>query len=148
MTSVRAVITFLRVHVAATILSVVVVFLLAGAWFLFDRRAHEDVGGPEPVAEELVALIARAAKHALFPGGEEPAVMMVVDLAPLRSQKFFERASVGDALLVFRNAKLVILYNPLQDRVVNIAPLVEAGIPGDSYAFQGVRSATSSSPSP
>ena len=129
MIHVRIVTDFFREHFVAVLVAVTVVFILASAWLLFDRQTRENIGGPEPVGEEIRKMVERAASHAMFPEGEEPTVATVVDPAKLAGQEFFRRARVGDAVLVFRNAKMVILYNPESDRIVNMAPLTDESEP-------------------
>ena len=130
MSSVRVVIDFFRAYRVPVLIVAAAVFMLTSAWFFFDRQTRENIGGPEPVGEELRKMVERAASHAMFPEGEEPTVATVVDPAKLAGQEFFRRARVGDAVLVFRNAKMVILYNPESDRIVNMAPLTDESEPG------------------
>jgi hypothetical protein len=42
----------------------------------------------------------------------------------LKGQSFFADAKVGDKVLIYKNAKKAILYDPIADKIITIAPLI------------------------
>ncbi len=101
--------------------------VVVGLWLAFDVKLFKAHGDAEPVQAELRKMVERVGSHVLPPAGEDPTLATVTDVGALAGQAFFARARVGDALLIFPKAKIVILYDPERDRVLNVAPLAENG---------------------
>jgi hypothetical protein len=51
---------------------------------------------------------------------EKPSVATISDKDKLGDQPFFKNAKNGDKVLIFTNAKKVILYRPSEDRIVEV----------------------------
>lgn len=117
--------------------TLVVVILIGGAYVLYDwlnprqdaphasemvapSTASTESAPTEADAEQLVARVARLIE---LPGGEAPTVAAVTDLAPLSGQPFFERAKIGDIVLLFPQAKRAVLYDSVADRIVEAGPI-------------------------
>ena len=60
-------------------------------------------------------------RHYLLPD-EEPAIATVEDKEKVQSE-FFRAAENGDKLLIYKEAKKVILYRPSIDRIVEVGPV-------------------------
>lgn len=60
-----------------------------------------------------------------LPSDEQPTIATVTDLKPLQNQPFFEKAAVGDKVLIFSKSKLAILYRPSEKRIIEFAPLMK-----------------------
>jgi len=71
-------------------------------------------------AQQLTAKVG-----ALFelPTTETPTVATVQDPSKLKNQTFFANAKAGDKVLMFGNAKEVILYRPSTNKIVQVAPI-------------------------
>ncbi len=52
-----------------------------------------------------------------------PTVATVSDPAKLQGQTFFANAKVGDKVLIYTNAKMAYLYDPISNKLINVAPL-------------------------
>jgi hypothetical protein len=65
-------------------------------------------------------LINKVDKLLDLPEDEDPTVATVTDASKLSEQVFFEKAQEGDKVLIYTNAKKVILYRPSEDRVVEV----------------------------
>lgn len=74
----------------------------------------------DPDVDELVAHVGTLI---LLPQGEVPTVATVTDLSALKGLPFFEHASQGDKVLMYPKAQEAVLYDPQQDKVIQVGPL-------------------------
>lgn len=121
--------------------------LAAGGFFMYSlfgsqnqlpdllKSASEKVLGTEEVkgssAKQLTndQLLAEVGELYLLPK-EAAEVATVVDVEKLRKDEdFFDVAENGDKLLVFKEAKKVILYRPSEKKIVDVAPLLDSVSP-------------------
>lgn len=65
---------------------------------------------------------------------EEPTVARVTDVSRLAGQAFFTRAKNGDRVLFFPKERLVVLYDPAANKIVNVGSVT----PGSSPSAQTV----------
>lgn len=68
-------------------------------------------------------IISKIAKLYTLPAEEQPEIAIVKDKEALRQNPFFEQAENGDFVVIFRDAKLALLYRPGEDRLVKVGPL-------------------------
>jgi len=66
-------------------------------------------------------VVSKVGSHYLLPS-EEPTVATVEDKTKLSSE-FLRAAENGDKLLLFKDAKKVILYRPSIDRIIEVGPI-------------------------
>lgn len=81
--------------------------------------------------EDVKSLVDKINKLIKLPEGETPTVATVSNLDRLKDQPFFANAKVGDQVLIYTLAKKAILYDPFDNRVVEVGPLI---IPTESLA--------------
>ena len=74
-------------------------------------------------ADELKEVVAKVGRLVVLPEGEDPTLATVADPELLKDQPFFARAKKGDKVLVYNGAGKAILYDPVQDKIVEIAPI-------------------------
>ncbi len=74
-------------------------------------------------------IIERVSKIAVVPSNEEPVVATVNDLRPLAGKPFFKNAKVGYKLLVYREAGRGILYDPIKNKIVEMATISLGNLP-------------------
>ncbi len=70
----------------------------------------------QELIREISALI-------VLPADETPTIATVTDLSKLRNQPFFTNAKTGDRVFIYTKAKKAILYDPIQKKIVEVAPL-------------------------
>jgi hypothetical protein len=106
----------------------------AGTAFYFYRQSSAELNlnkDPQKAAQEEVhKLIERVSRLIVLPEDEEPTVATVSDLEKLKDQPFFASAKVGYKLFIYSQAKKAILYDPVADKIVEVAPLnidIDAG---------------------
>lgn len=55
---------------------------------------------------------------------EKPSIVTITDREKLQNQTFFQKAENGDKIIIYEDAKRVILYRPKTKKIVDVAPLV------------------------
>ena len=73
--------------------------------------------------QQIKDLVDKVDKLIVLPQNETPSVATVTDLSKLKDQPFFANAKIGDEVLVYTNAKKAILYDPVLNKIVEVAPL-------------------------
>jgi hypothetical protein len=100
----------------AQILSIVIaVVALGGVGAYLTLRQAQDMNN-------VFAVTAAVARHYQLPEDEVPALATVEDKGKLNSE-FLRSAENGDKLLVYKNAKKVILYRPSIDKIIEVGPV-------------------------
>ena len=74
-------------------------------------------------ASEVQKTVAEVAKLIILPQDEAPTVATISDVGKLRGQAFFANAQNGDKVLIYTKAAKAILYDPVQKKIVEMAPL-------------------------
>lgn len=59
----------------------------------------------------------------VLPTGETPLIATIKDPALLASQPFFAHAQKGDILLIYNKASRAYLYDPIANKIIDVAPL-------------------------
>ncbi|MDP2693189.1 MAG: hypothetical protein Q8O88_06180 [bacterium] len=79
---------------------------------------------PEATTEQEVdKLVAQVGKLIVLPENEKPTVATVKNPENLRKQPFFANTKEGDRVLIYTVAKKAILYDPVLNKIVEVAPL-------------------------
>lgn len=108
------------------ITGVAIVLLLGttGAAGYFYNELNEVKKNPNKTAQdETAATIAAVGKLIVLPSGEQPTLATVTEPEKLKDQPFFASAQKGDKVLIYTNAKKAILYNPTNNKIVEVAPI-------------------------
>ena len=103
------------------LIMVVLVIILALTSAYFYKQSKSDPNAASQA--EIKSLVQKVGRLAILPTDETPTVATVSDPDALKSQAFFVDAKKGDKVLIYSNAKKAILYDPVADKIVNIAPL-------------------------
>lgn len=88
----------------------------------YTRKNPEPFGlvkGPTILQKEQEDFIAKVGESIELPE-EDPTIATVSDVEKLNDQPFFKNARIGDKILIYTNARKVILYRPEEDRVVEV----------------------------
>src|SRR3989344_1074591 len=78
----------------------------------------------EALREENRQLVAHLRQIMDLPDGEEPQIEVKNDLAPFQDKPFFAKAKVGDKLIIFTKAGKAILYDPQNEKIIEVGPIV------------------------
>src|SRR3989338_9847385 len=85
--------------------------------------------------DNVNAVIAKVGKLIKLPEDELPTIATISDLDKLKGQPFFARAKVGDKVLLYTQAKKAILYDPKDNVIIEVGPLVmPSGSPAPSIS--------------
>ncbi len=100
-------------------------FVVAAVFAVYSyTQLAELKGDPRRIAQqEIEELVNRVGKLIVLPENEQPTVATVSDAESLREQPFFAQAKNGDKVLIYTNARKAILYDPLSNKIVEVAPL-------------------------
>ncbi|MFA5946202.1 MAG: hypothetical protein WC802_04820 [Patescibacteria group bacterium] len=102
---------------------VLLLLSLAGNGYLF-MKVRALGADPQVVArEESVRLVNEVGKLIALPPDEEPTIATVTDPDQLKDQVFFANAQKGYKVLLYANAKKAILYDPINKRIIEVAPI-------------------------
>jgi len=73
--------------------------------------------------EEAKELVAKVSELIFLPEDELPTIATVSDIESLEDQPFFDRAKNGYKVLIYTSARKAILYDPVENKIVEVAPL-------------------------
>jgi len=103
----------------------IILLLAVGLYASFASQAARD---PSYMSQsDIDSLVAHVGTLILLPQGEEPTIATVTDLNALKGQAFFANAALGDKVLMYPKAQEAVLYDPSQDKVIQVAPLTVTG---------------------
>lgn len=103
------------------ILFVLLIAMTATAVYFYQKTTNTN---PAVQAEkEAEGLVVRVGKLILLPEGETPTVATVSDPERLKDQPFFAKAKVGDKVLLYQNSKKAYLYDPINNKLLEVAPI-------------------------
>lgn len=123
------------------ILMAVIVVLFVTSAVLLMQYLQIKADPQKAAAAEVQKLVATVGQLILLPS-ETPTVATVVDPAQLKDQAFFTNAVKGDKLLIYTNAKKAILYDPAQNKIIEVAPINIGNTPAP-VAPSTIKNATS-----
>ena len=83
-------------------------------------RFSSTAQGIQFVPDDTIVNISR---QMVLPQNETPTIATVTDISQLQGSPFFEHAEIGDKIVVYIRAGLVILYSPTYERIVQVAPV-------------------------
>lgn len=102
----------------------VALVIAGGMATYFYRKIVELQKTPQESAQtEAQEIIEKVSRLMVLPEGETPTIATVTDPERLKDQAFFSQAKKGDQVLIYTTAKKAILYDPIADKIVEVAPL-------------------------
>lgn len=106
-------------------LVLVVLLLVAGgfAYYFYSQYSALKSNPQIKAQQEAADTIARVARLIVLPTGETPTVATVTEPDKLKDQAFFANAKKGYKVLIYTTAKKAILYDPVADKIVEVAPI-------------------------
>ena len=109
------------------VLAMLAIILAIFTGYLFNKVSSQKILAPESPDVEAKNLEAIVGKLIVLPEGETPTVATVSDPNALTNQAFFSSAKKGDRVLIYAKAKKAILYDPVLNKIINVAPLTTEG---------------------
>jgi hypothetical protein len=115
-----------KITAAAIAIAVLALLTLAtagtAAYFYLQYQGLKN-NPTKIVDDENKILLGRVGKLMLLPDNETPTIATITDLAPFKGQAFFDNAKIGFKVIIYTQAKRAILYDPTEDKIVEVAPL-------------------------
>lgn len=111
-----------------TLLTVAFLASLGVAAYFYSQVNTLKTDPQKAAREEAKTLVERVGKLIVLPEGEEPTIATVTDPELLKDQPFFAKAKKGDKVLIYATAGKAILYDPAENKIVEVAP-VNIGTP-------------------
>jgi len=110
------------------ILGIIILILIAitPSYYFYHqyKKTQELLKNPQEAAkQENKKLLEAIARLIDLPSDEEPTVATVFDPEKLKSQSFFVRSKAGDKVLIYSNARKAILYDPIANKIIDVAPI-------------------------
>ena len=109
------------------VLVVITITSLVVAGYFYNEVGRLQANPQTLADDELQKVIAKVGRLVVLPDGEQPTLATVADPEQLKDQPFFARAKKGDKVLVYNKAQKAILYDPVQDKIIEIAPITSGG---------------------
>lgn len=106
------------------IILALLVLVAGGAAAYFYQKVRTLEQNPQKIVQEQIKeVVARVSRLIILPEGEDPTVATVSDPEKLKDQPFFAKAKKGDKVLIYTNAKRAILYDPVAEKIIEVAPI-------------------------
>ena len=113
-----------RVQLAIGAIILVGIAFSLGYLFSGDRQQSDQrIVDLATSAKRNQELIQEISALIVLPADETPTIATVTDLSKLRNQPFFANAKTGDRVFIYTKAKKAILYDPIQKKIIEVAPL-------------------------
>lgn len=141
------------VGILLKVVPIVVAILLGVGITVYGIKQRPEVlglsKGQVQVQSEVDALVAEVDKLIELPKDEKPTVKTLTDIEieKVKDQPFFKNAKNGDKVLVYTNAKKVILYRPTEKRIIEVGA-VNINQASPSPAGEPTPEAVTPTPSP
>ena len=109
--------------VAGGVLAILAVVAIGAAVYFYSQLSQLRADPQKIAQEEVKSLVVKVGKLIVLPEGEEPTVATVTDPELLKDQPFFANAKTGDKVLIYTNARKAVLYNPEENKIIEVAPV-------------------------
>jgi len=92
----------------------------------WQKKYDDLIEHPEQLAKSEAELYLEKVKaiEKDVPKDEVPEVQTVLDITQLKDQEFFKDAANGDKILVFKDAKIAIIYRSSENKIIKTGPLI------------------------
>lgn len=108
---------------AMKLLGVLVLVLAALSAYFYFQYSNLKADPAKESQAEAQKLAMQVGKSMVLPTDEQPTVATVTDVEKLKEQPFFSKAKNGDKVLIYTQAKKAILFDPLANKIIEVAPI-------------------------
>lgn len=101
------------------------VVVVGGIFAYLQYQKQETLRKNPTLAAQTDAqtLVKRVGELMLLPQAEQPTIATVSDITKLKGQPFFKNAKNGFKVIMYPKAKKAILYDPLNNKIIDVAPI-------------------------
>ena len=104
-------------------ITLLIIAVFAGTAFYYYRAYQALRANPQiAVQDEVAKTVGRVGALMLLPQ-ETPNVATIADIKALKEQPFFTSAKQGDNVLIYPNARKIIIYRPSENKIVDVGAL-------------------------
>lgn len=107
-----------KLYIGAAIL---IVIIIIGIIVIATRQNNADL--PAKALPKSEQIIRSVSAHYAVPPEEQPTVAEIRDHDKLKDQAFYTKAKNGDYVLVYKKARLAIIYRQSIDRLIEVSPV-------------------------
>lgn len=116
---------FFRIIARNYIKIIILFFIVAGivlvGFFYQDNISYQN---PDTILDgEAKIIFDKVDKLAQVPQNETPTIAKVSNPELLKDQAFFAEAKKGYVVLIFSNAKKAVLYDPIENKIINMTTI-------------------------
>ncbi len=123
------------------VLTVLSILLIGGGFYYYTYKTSplpfkinkaklsEGITSDQTNLDEISGVVNEVKKIMLLPD-ETPILATVTDLEKVKNQTFFEKAALGDKVLIYMQAKKAILYRPSQKMIIEVGRVNDTGSMG------------------
>ena len=112
-----------KINKCIVVLGIVTIASLGSASYFFNKYQQIKANPQKIAQDEVKALVAKVGQLVVLPEGEDPTVATVSHPEKLKDQAFFAHAKKGDKVLIYAQAKRAYLYDPVANKLVDVAPI-------------------------
>lgn len=115
-----------KISIFVGILVLVLVLITAPSYYFYNKYQQAQLLLKNPSLasqEEKQKTLDKLSKLIDLPQGEDPQLAVISDITKLQSQPFFANAKNGDVVIIYNNARKAILYDPIANKIIDVAPL-------------------------
>ena len=112
--------TFVQANLIGILSSLLIFSSIANIAF-YNKLSSLKNNPQQALQEQSESLVKKVSKLITLPTDEQPTIATVSDPEALRSQPFFAKAEKGFKVLIYAQAGKTILYDPFENRVVEVA---------------------------
>lgn len=113
-----------KLSLITIILSLIAGFGTATYFYYQYQKVQQQLTNPSLFTkEETRRLVEQVSRLIELPDNEEPTIATISDIEKLKNQPFFAKAKMGDKVLIYTNAKKAILYDPVANKIIEVAPV-------------------------
>ncbi|MBU6370596.1 MAG: hypothetical protein KGH93_02815 [Patescibacteria group bacterium] len=112
----------MKKNILIAVLCIALAGSITASVVLYGKLSALSSNPQQAAQDQANAIIRAASKLIVLPEGETPSVVKVTDPSQLADQPFFANARAGDYVLLYYTEKKAVLYNPMQNQIVNVGP--------------------------
>jgi hypothetical protein len=110
-------------RISLLILILIAIGGLLGTRYFYNKYQDLKNNANIEAEREVQKLVSVLGKLMELPAGEVPTVATISDKEKLTGQAFFAQAENGDILFAYTSAMKAILYRPMTNKIINVAPI-------------------------
>ncbi len=101
----------------------VLLVLIGGIFYLKNKTESLKTEISVSTQNQVNDIVNKVSKIIVLPKDEVPTIATISDPEKLKGQAFFAKAKVGDNVLIYTASKKAYLYDPVANKILEVAPI-------------------------